>query len=103
MRKCFNQVSKHICVLISFIFFASAANAQNTVKGKVTDSKDGTPLAGVTVTQKGTPNSVQTDAGGNYSINVPATATLIFSSASYAGREMAIRNQTNLDISLNVS
>lgn len=103
MRKCFTQVSKHICVLISFAFFAFAANAQNTVTGKVTDSKDGSGLSGVTVLLKGSKTAAQTDANGNYSISVPANATLIFSSVSYSGREVAVRSQTNLDISLMAS
>ncbi len=103
MRKYFALVSKHIFVLILFVSFTFIAQAQVTVNGRVTDSKDSLGLAGVTVSVKGGKTSVQTDANGYYSIKAPSHATLIFSSASYVRREVTIGSQASLDISLKAS
>ena len=46
------------------------AAAQQAVRGKVLDAS-GNPLAGATVAVKGTKISVQTDAGGNFTITLP--------------------------------
>ena len=58
-----------ICVLV-----ASAAFAQDKrITGKVTAREDGLPLPGVSVKVSGTQVGTQTDANGNYSLNVPST------------------------------
>ncbi len=65
-----------------------AAFSQNVLTGKVTDSKDGTPVSGVTVTVKGTKTATQTEADGSFKINAPASATLVFSSVGFAQQEV---------------
>lgn len=45
--------------------------AVTEVRGIVTSKSDGQPLPGVTVTLEGTPLGTQTDAFGNYKINIP--------------------------------
>lgn len=63
--------------------------AQNhTVTGKVTAKEDGLPLPGVSVKLKGTSNGTQTNADGNYTINVPDNATLTFSFIGYANQDI---------------
>jgi iron complex outermembrane receptor protein len=66
--------------------------AQNkTVSGKVTDSKDGSPVAGASVTVKGTKMGTQTNAGGEFTISVPSTATtLVVSSVGFGTKEATI-------------
>ncbi|HVX50665.1 MAG TPA: TonB-dependent receptor plug domain-containing protein, partial [Chitinophagaceae bacterium] len=68
------------------------AAAQNKViTGKVTDSKDGSALTGVTVLAKGTTVGTQTDANGAFSLNAPSgTAALIFSYVGYATQEVPV-------------
>jgi len=82
--------------------FVQVSFAQNKiVTGKVTDSKDGSALAGVTVTVKGTRTAVQTGADGTYSITVPATAKeLVFSSVGFLAQEISISSVTEANISL---
>ena len=63
--------------------------AQNVVTGKVTDSKDGTPVQGVTVAVKGTQVGTQTGADGSYRLTAPAGATLVFSSVGFTTQEVA--------------
>ncbi|HYF30452.1 MAG TPA: TonB-dependent receptor [Chitinophagaceae bacterium] len=88
--------------LMALLLSALTVFAQDrTVSGKVTDSKDGTPLAGVSVTVKGSSTGVQTDANGNFSISVPANArTLVFSYVGFGSEEASIRNSNTVDIAL---
>lgn len=92
--------SKQLCVLILLTLFSFAANAQTPVTGKVTDSKDGSGLAGVTVAVKGSRKAVQTDAEGNFSISASPNNTLVFTSVGFDSREVAINGKNVLNASL---
>src|SRR5687768_12464592 len=103
MRKDLQKIISRFSCLMIFLLLTFVASAQTTITGRITDSKDGSGLAGVTVSVKGTPNAVQTDANGNYSITAPANATLIASSASYGTVEIAAGNQTSVNFSLSAT
>ncbi len=61
------------------------------VTGKVTDAKDGQPLAGATVLVKGTKIGVQTTNDGTFKLSVPSTATVLsVSTVGYAPQDIAI-------------
>ncbi len=78
----------------------SNAQQQKTITGKVVDNS-GSPLPGVTVVVKGTTVGVITDIDGNYSLDVPANAqTLSFSFIGMKNQEIAIGNQTAINITL---
>jgi len=72
--------------------FALPALAQNTVvTGKVTDSKDGSPIPGVSILAKGTTAGTVTDANGSFRISVPSSVTtLVASFIGYNRQEVAI-------------
>ncbi len=71
-----------------------------TVRGRVT-SETGEGLPGVTLLVKGTTTGTATDAIGNYSFQVPRhNATLVVSFIGYQTKEVAVNNQTTLNISL---
>ncbi|WP_316746874.1 TonB-dependent receptor [Pedobacter gandavensis] len=73
--------------------------ADIVVKGTVKDSQG--PLPGVTVTLKSAPGrGTSTDANGNYSISVPANGILVFKMLSYAPQEVAVNNQTQVNVTL---
>ena len=74
---------------ILYLLLSVAAMAQNVVTGKVTDSKDNTPVQGVTVAVKGTQVGTQTGADGSYRLTAPAGATLVFSSVGFTTQEVA--------------
>ena len=76
------------------------ALAQNiTVKGSVTDaSGEGVPFASIQV--KGTMTGTATDGDGNYSIDVPKKATLIFSSIGYLNQEVAVDGRSVINVIL---
>lgn len=58
------------------------------IQGVVTDKGNGEPLIGATVVQKGTSNGTITNIDGEFSINVPAGATLIFSYVGYTSQDV---------------
>jgi len=72
------------------------------VKGKVVD-ENGTPAPGVSVRIKGTTTGTITDANGNFSINAPSNAVLIFSFLGYENQEVPIGSKSELSVKLTVS
>lgn len=73
--------------------------AQQMVSGKVTSS-DGSALPGVTVQVKGSQVTTQTNQEGQYQLNVPANAVLIFSYVGYASQEINPGSKTQISIQL---
>ncbi|MBO6063365.1 MAG: carboxypeptidase-like regulatory domain-containing protein, partial [Bacteroidales bacterium] len=91
------------CLFLSMAVMAAGAQAfaQNvTVKGKVSDSS-GEPVIGVTVMLSSN-NTVGTltDAGGNYTITVPANSSLTFSCVGFATQEEQLNGRTVINVVL---
>jgi iron complex outermembrane receptor protein len=79
---------------------AAAVVQDVTVSGKVLDDT-GLPLPGVTVVLKGTTRGTSTNASGDYSLSVPASGgTLVFSFIGFSTQEVAIGNQSTVNVSL---
>ncbi len=77
-----------------------AAEQQKTISGKVTDENN-EGLPGVNIVVKNTTLGTVTDVDGNYQLSVPDEATtLVFSSVGYLAREVAIDNQTVINIEM---
>lgn len=73
---------------------------QVQVSGRVTGTNN-EPLAGVSITVRGTTRGTTTDANGMYSIAVPdGSATLVFSYVGYTTQEVAVNGRTTINISL---
>jgi len=71
------------------------------VTGKVISAEDGAALPGVSIVAKGTTRGTQTDAEGNYSIVLPANiGTLIFSFVGVTTQEVAVGNQSVVNVTL---
>lgn len=70
-----------------------------TIKGRVVDTK-GAAIVGAAVLQKGTTNGTVTDLDGNYTLTIPADATLAFSFVGYESKQEAVlgRNQINVTL-----
>lgn len=101
MKRIFTRISvlAGICLLTLNVAFA-----QNiTVKGRVTDGGDKTTIPSVSVLVKGTQTGTQTDATGAFSINAPANATLVFTYLGYTTQEVAVNNQTTINVVLQSS
>jgi TonB-dependent starch-binding outer membrane protein SusC len=84
------------------LFVAQTLLAQNReITGRVTDSKDGAPVAGASVQPKGSNQGVSTGADGNFSISVaPNVTALVVSSVGYAEQEVNISGRNSVEISL---
>ena len=75
---------------------ASLADLQDIrVTGRVT-SVNGDPLAGVSITVKGTRTGTTSDPTGNFAITVPDNATLVFSYVGYESKEVAVTGPTSM-------
>jgi TonB-dependent starch-binding outer membrane protein SusC len=69
------------------------------VTGKVTDDS-GEGLPGVTVTVKGTTTATVTDINGNYGVEAPAGATLVFTYTGFTTQEINVGNSAKVDVIL---
>lgn len=72
------------------------------ITGMVTDAKGG-PLPGVSVKVKGSTAGASTDVNGKYQLNAPATGTLVFSFVGFSTREVAVNNQTIINVKMEES
>ncbi|SDF07630.1 TonB-dependent outer membrane receptor, SusC/RagA subfamily, signature region [Mucilaginibacter pineti] len=73
------------------------------ITGQVVEKSSKLALAGVSVKIKGTTQGTQTNAQGNFSINVPANGKLIFSFIGYQSQEIAIKSGDKVYIVLEES
>jgi TonB-dependent starch-binding outer membrane protein SusC len=100
LMSCKNLLSKivlPILLLISQLSFAQ----DKTVTGKVTDSKDGLPVARASVQIKGSTVGTTTGEDGSFKITVPSEATvLVITNVGYEKREIAVSGKTDLSVSL---
>ncbi|MEI9933594.1 MAG: carboxypeptidase-like regulatory domain-containing protein [Ferruginibacter sp.] len=76
---------RKIAVLLTVLFCMMVAFTQaQQVKGKVIDSKDGSPLSSISVKIKNTNEGVSTDPDGSFSLDIKgASAILEFSGVGY--------------------
>lgn len=78
-------------------------NQNVDISGKVTDIS-GAPLAGVTVSVKGTSRGTTTDAEGVYEVsNVNEDAVLVFSYIGFETKEIEVNGRANIDVQLSPS
>ena len=75
-----------------------AAEQTKKVTGTVTDAEG--PIIGATVRVKGSTVGAVTDIDGNFSIDVPAGATLEISYVGYVTREVKVGNQSVINVVL---
>jgi TonB-linked SusC/RagA family outer membrane protein len=69
------------------------------VKGRVLDDK-GLPLPGVSVKIKGTGLGTVSDVNGDFSINAPDNAVLVFSFLGYETQEVAVAGKTSITVNM---
>lgn len=90
---------KLITALAAVLLFSVQLFAQKIITGKVTD-ESGNPIPNVSVVLKGSKVGTSTKDDGAYSIAVPNSGTLIFSSVDRATKEIKIGSETKLSVSL---
>ena len=72
---------------------------QKKITGVVTD-KEGVPVIGANVLEKGTTNGTVTDADGRFSLDVSRNATLQISYLGYNTQNIVVGNQTTFAVKL---
>jgi len=97
-------------VTLLCVFYAARLAAQDqpspatadSIKGLVVSAADTIPLAGVTVTIKGTDKSAVTDSTGHYILPaLSSTDTLVFSLSGYKSALTAVNSRQSVNIMLN--
>lgn len=71
----------------------------SALRGQVTD-QGGTPLIGVNVMEKGTTNGTITNIDGNFFLEAPADAMIVFSYIGYSPKELPRNGASVLDVVL---
>ena len=85
-------------LLVAGAFLCFGYTQAQTVTGTVSDSSG--PLGGASVVEKGTTNGTVTDFDGNYTLNVGGDATLLVSYIGYKTSEIAVNNQSTVNVNL---
>ncbi len=98
----YKVLGTNLVVLKEGITSSEMISPEIRITGKVT-SATGEPLAGVSVSVKGSRAGTTTDANGNFSITVPDDAVLVFSSVGYESTEVSVKGKTSLTVVLKVS
>lgn len=98
------NLTKTIAVVLLLVVSQFAIAQERVVSGRVTDSKDGTAVPGVSVAPKGSKTGTSTNPDGTFRISVSSNVTvLVFSSVGYVKQEVDISGKSTVDVSLVIS
>ncbi|MDR0232822.1 MAG: SusC/RagA family TonB-linked outer membrane protein, partial [Dysgonamonadaceae bacterium] len=92
MQKLKNRMKHGIMFLLLWMgCIATISAQQKTIKGTITEAKDGEPVIGASVSVKGTSVGTVTDIDGNFTLSVPENGkTLVISYLGLATQEIPI-------------
>lgn len=92
-------------VFLTLLLITQLSFAQDRViTGKVSDARNASGIAGVTIIPKGAAGGTQTGSDGSYRIMVsPTTTVLVFSSVGFNTQEVSIDGRSVIDVSLSVN
>ncbi len=91
---------KKLLYLASLLFFCTAAFAQQTVTGKITDAQTGAPIEGATVKIKSTTKGVSTNSQGIFRIVANANDVLEISFIGYNTQDIAVKGSGDISVKL---
>ncbi len=93
-------MKKFLLTLLGSCAFLVVFAQQKTITGKVVDVRN-EPIIGVSVFEKGTvSNGTITNINGEYSLEVKAGTTLIFSYIGYKTQEVPVNNRASINVTL---
>ncbi|CAH0276267.1 TonB-dependent receptor SusC [Pedobacter sp. Bi27] len=89
-------------LIVCFVLLSSLqAFAQNTIRGKITDSKDKQALIGATIKLKGTKIGTSTNGKGEFNLNLSQKAdSIIIHFQGYLEQVVAINNRSEINVEL---
>lgn len=92
---------KFLCLFFLVLVPLFSQAQEKRISGKVTDAETGDNLPGVNILIKGSTIGTTTDATGSYQLVAEnENAVLVFSFIGYATTEVAVRNQTTINLAL---
>ena len=96
--------AQRLWLAMCLLFATTVALAQQrTVTGRITDANN-QPVVGATVAVKGTNVATQTDANGNYSLNVPSGRNAVtISSVGYNSQDINIGDRSTVNATMALS
>jgi TonB-dependent starch-binding outer membrane protein SusC len=94
-----NETRRFVLAVVLSVVSLSVWAQDKQVSGTVKDAT-GTSMPGVSVAVKGTTRGTTSDANGTYKIGVPDKAVLVFSFVGYQPQEIAVGNQSVIDVKL---
>ncbi len=88
-------------LLMIFAALSLSVSAQTiTLNGNVKDTA-GEPIIGASIVEKGnTTNGTITNCDGNFSLKVPANATVVISYIGMKTQEIVIKGKSKIDVTL---
>ncbi len=92
-----------LTILFSLMIVLALQAQQRIVKGKIIDKASNTALPNVSILEKTSGKGVISDTEGNFSINVPDKAILVFSFIGYETQEIVVGNQSSIEVILSES
>ena len=95
--------SKRLIATLTFlvVFTLSLSAQDRVITGKIVNSSDGSPVAGASVSVKGTNRAISADNSGNFSLSVSSSTTAItISSVGFLQQDVPIINSDNAVYSL---
>ena len=94
-------IIKSAFLLLVFSMISTAAMAQRTISGTVTDADNGDPLIGATVVVKGASVGTITDFDGKYSIEVSGEGIMLeYSYTGYSSQTMTVGADNTMDVAM---
>ena len=93
------MMNKYLLIIAFTLVSLFAFSQTRQISGRVSDAA-GQGLPGVTVLVKGTGSGTTTNIEGNYSLNVEAGNTIQFSFMGFVSQDIAIVNQSVINITL---
>ena len=94
---------KAILLFFSLFLVIQVYSQERTITGTVKDANDGSPLPGATVVVKGTTTGTATNFAGEFSIEAENGDVLVVSFVGYESQEIAITDQTSVEVNLQPS
>ncbi|MFA8433188.1 MAG: SusC/RagA family TonB-linked outer membrane protein [Marinifilaceae bacterium] len=98
-----SMLRKLLFVLVAVFSFTCLQAQSKVVTGTVTDANDGMGIPGVSVVVKGTTTGTSTNIDGQFTLDVDATSTLVFSFVGYKTQEVLVGDQTQINITLGIN
>lgn len=90
--------TKLFSLLILSLYVACTWGQSKNVNGKVTSAADNQPIIGASISVKGTTEGTISDLDGKFTISAKPDATLIISYLGYTTQEIAVKNQSQINI-----